>query len=124
MVPVMKLGWIAVALSVALAGCASEAVDTTVPSTGTTTSGPTGTTDSGRSAIEVPGVLGISSSEAAVILEAADVPYVAAPRLSDEPPGTVLSQTPREGQRLFPGDYVTLRVATKRPRCYEYAESC
>ena len=86
--------------------------------------GPTGTTSSGRGGIEVPGVLGISLSEAGEILEAADVPYSVHARISDESPGTVLWQSPREGQRLFPGDWVMLLVAHERPRCYEYAESC
>ena len=92
--------------------------------TGTTVSGPTGTTNPGSRGIEVPGVLGISLSEAGEILEAADVPYSVHAKISDESPGTVLWQSPREGQRLFPGDWVMLLVAHERPRCYEYAESC
>jgi beta-lactam-binding protein with PASTA domain len=91
-------------------------------STTDTTKGPTGTTNSGRRGIEVPGVLGISLSEARETLERADLPFLVAPRLSDEPQGTVLWQSPREGQRLFPGDLVYLVVADRRPRCYEYAE--
>ena len=63
-------------------------------------------------------------SEAGEILEAADVPYEVKAKISDEPPGMVVWQSPREGQRLFPGDWVLLLVAHKRPRCYEYSESC
>jgi hypothetical protein len=80
------------------------------------------TTNSGRRGVEVPGVVGVSLSEAGEILEAADVPFVVKAKISDEPPGTVVGQSPREGQRLFPGDFVYLFVSDERPRCYEYAE--
>jgi PASTA domain len=96
--------------------------DQTATSTTGTTKGPTGTTTPGRRGIEVPGVLGISLNEAREILQAADLPFFVAPRLSDEPAGTVLWQSPREGQPLSPGDLVYLVVADPRPRCYEYAE--
>lgn len=88
------------------------------------TCGPTGTTNSGRRGIEVPGVLGISLSEARETLEAADLLFLVRPGISDEPPGTILWQSPRQGERLLPGDSVNLVVADERPRCYEYAESC
>ena len=61
-------------------------------------------------------------SEARETLEAAGLPFLVAPRLSDEPPGTVLWQSPLEGQRLLPGDLVYLVVADRRPRCFEYDE--
>ena len=110
-----------VALAAALLVTTACQEQTEASTTGTTNE-PTGTTRSGRG-IEVPGVLGISSSEAREILEAADLPYLVAPRLSDAPLGTVLWQSPREGQRLLPGDLVYLIVADKEPRCSEYASS-
>ena len=124
MVPVMKRGWIAVALSVALAGCASEEADSTAPSSGKTTSGPTGTANPDRRGIEVPGVVGMSLSKAQETLDAADLPYFVRSGISDESPGMVLWQTPGEGQRLLPGDSVWLVVANERPRCLEYNEAC
>src|SRR5262245_58969814 len=93
----------------------------TETSTTGTTKGPTGTTDD-RGGIEIPGVVGISLGEARETLQAADVPFVVHPKLSDEPPGTVIGQSPRGGERLSPGDFVYLFVSDERPRCYEYAE--
>jgi beta-lactam-binding protein with PASTA domain len=98
--------------------------DQTETSTTGTTKEPTGTTNSGREGVEVPDVVGMSLDEARKTLEAADVPFVVKAKISDEPPGTVVGQSPREGHRLFPGDFVYLFVSDERPRCYEYAESC
>jgi len=83
-----------VALAAALLVTTACQEQTEASTTGTTNE-PTGTTRSGRRGIEVPGVLGISSSEAREILEAADLPYLVAPRLSMHPWGRSLAEVLR-----------------------------
>ena len=72
------------------------------------------TVSGGPDRIAVPDVEGISAGAAADAVRDAGLKSTARPIASDEPPGTVVEQTPAAGEEVSEGTVVALRIAEKR----------
>ena len=72
------------------------------------------TVSGGPDRIAVPDVEGISASAAADALRDAGLKSTARSIASDEPPGTVVEQTPTAGEEVSEGTLVALRIAEER----------
>jgi serine/threonine-protein kinase len=74
------------------------------------------TVSSGRSNVPVPTVLGKQLADARATLEGQGFRVVTVKRVSDQPPGTVLDQSPSANTPVAPGSTVTLTVARQSNR--------
>ncbi|MEV0939046.1 PASTA domain-containing protein [Micromonospora wenchangensis] len=91
----------------------TTAPPTTPPTTRPPTTPPTTAPSTGPAAIAVPPLVGLSQETAEALLGRLGLSSRVQTRESDRPPGTVLSTDPEAGQRVLPGDEVTLVVAAE-----------